>query len=151
MRKRYYIIQQGVDSVTKNGRHFDIRVHLMRIHRKWKVAGSVGRLAVRNAIVTNAYSGGISKHLDLIFSQHLGYNPYRTRQTIRKLHYIAIEAAKTISRHHPTWSEFGLDMGIDSKNRVWIYEINISPGTLVFKNLDKQSYRHVLALREKAS
>lgn len=39
-----YIIQQAIDSVTKDRRHFDLRCHLIRIRGKWKVCGICGRL-----------------------------------------------------------------------------------------------------------
>lgn len=148
---RPYIIQQGINSVTLTGHLFDIRVHLMRIKGKWRVAGIVGRVAPRKSIVTNAYSGGISKHVEDLLTDDLGYNPRRAENTIEELCTISKQATKTMSRAYPKWSEFGLDIGIDTFNNIWIYEINIKPGTLVFKNLDRETFRHILNLRKKAS
>ncbi|SEM92303.1 YheC/YheD family protein [Lihuaxuella thermophila] len=148
---RPYIIQQGINSVTLTGHLFDIRVHLMRIKGKWRVAGIVGRVAPKKSIVTNAYSGGISKHVDRLLTDDLGYNPRRAEHTIEELCTISKQATKIISRVYPRWSEFGLDIGIDPFHRIWIYEINIKPGTLVFKNLDRETFRHILKLRKKAS
>lgn len=46
-------------------------------------------------------------------------------------------AANVISRVHPKWAEFGVDVGIDPKGRIWIYEVNITPGIKNFRDVDK--------------
>lgn len=50
----------------------------------------------------------------------------------------------------PIYSEFGVDIGIDNKDKLWIYEVNVTPGIRSFKELDYLLYRHLLNLRKLA-
>jgi hypothetical protein len=148
---RYYIVQQGINSKTLGGRMFDIRVHLMRIDGRWVVAGIVARVARKKGFVTNSYSGGKSKHVFPLLIEKLGYNEEEAHLVIDELTGLSLRATKRISSVYPKWPEFGLDIGIDQEGRLWIYEINIHPGTLVFKNLGREEYRHILKMRKRAA
>lgn len=149
--KRHYIIQQGIPSMTKDGRMVDVRVHLMRIDGHWVIAGMVARVAPENGFVTNAYSGGVSKYVEDILSHGFRYSHKKTIQTIKQLKKISLAAARTMSKKYPKWPEYGVDIGIDGNGHLWIYEINIKPGTLVFKNLGQKDYFHLIRLRKRAS
>ncbi|RAL24375.1 YheC/YheD family protein [Thermoflavimicrobium daqui] len=148
--KRSYVIQQGIDSFTFEGKLFDIRVHMIRTNNEWIIGGIIGRIAPKDSIVTNAYSGGISKKITPLLTEDLKLDPTQAQQIIHSLSTISIEAAQTISHSYPKWSEFGLDIGIDSDKHLWLYEINIKPGLLVFKT-DKKTYENILKLREYAT
>lgn len=149
-RKRTYLIQQGILSVTKNGNPFDIRVHLARIRGNWIVAGVVGRIASKESIVTNAYSGGISKNVDEILEKEMHLSSAQSSKMIYKLQSLSLEATKITSNAYPKWAEFGLDIGLDEDLHPWIYEINITPGGKVFRNLDHEVYLHILRLHRQA-
>ncbi|MFC4077753.1 YheC/YheD family protein [Salinithrix halophila] len=145
--KRTYVIQQGIRSETRSGRPFDIRVHLVRIDGKWREAGIVGKVARRNSIVTNRHSGGIPKPAIHLFRNDLGYSRSQTDQILKDLERISVQATRVISRCHPKWWEFGVDAGVDSRGKVWIYEINITPGGMVFRDADQKVFYRMLRLR----
>lgn len=147
-RNRLYLIQQGVQSITKAGEHFDIRVHMIRVHGEWVVAGMIGNIARRGGIITTESSGGTSTYVHDLLQSHLGSTSLKTHETIEKLKTISLHATKTVSMRYPTWNEFGLDIGIDPNNNIWIFEINIFPGGLVFKKLDRKIYQNILHLRQ---
>lgn len=149
-RNRRYVIQQGIQSITKSGKHFDIRVHMTRVNGKWVVAGMIGNIARRGGIITTESSGGVSTYVHELLQNHLGFSQLRTQETIEKLKTISLHATKTTSRMYPRWSEFGLDIGIDSRNNIWIFEINITPGALVFQKLDQKTFQRILYLRRLA-
>lgn len=149
-RKRMYLIQQGIQSITTNERPFDIRVHLARIQGNWIIAGIVARLANKESIVTNAYSGGISKHVHTLLEKDLGLPPTQSAEVIQQLTSLSLVATQITSKMYPKWAEFGLDIGLDTNMHPWIYEINITPGGKVFKNLDHQTYLHILRLHRQA-
>jgi glutathione synthase/RimK-type ligase-like ATP-grasp enzyme len=149
-RNRMYVIQQGISSVTKAGKPFDIRVHLARINGSWIVGGIVGRLASKESIVTNAYSGGISKHVQHILTEDMELSPTQSLEIIHQLKSLSLHATKITSNLYPKWAEYGLDIGLDQNLHPWIYEINITPGGKVFKNLDRESFLHILRLHKQA-
>lgn len=150
-RKRLYLVQQGIHSVTQEGRLFDLRVHMLRIQGEWKVVGIVGRLAPSKSIVTNAKSGGKPTKLDDLFKNELGWNEKQSTEMINKLEKISLKIAKLFSAKYPKWRQFGLDYGIDSKNHPWLYEINVTPGLNVFRLGDPPLYRKIINLKKKSS
>jgi hypothetical protein len=148
--KRKYIIQEGINSVTAAGHLFDIRVHLMRLHGVWEVVGTVARLAPHHRIVTNTYSGGESKEINHLLTAHLNFRDTQVQTMKKHLSDLSLQASKIISASYPDWPEFGLDIGIDQQQQQWIYEINIKPGLLVFKNLDRDEFHRLSNLRKQA-
>lgn len=147
-RNRFYVVQQGILSVTRSGHHCDIRVHMTRVHGKWLIAGMIGNIARAGGIITTESSGGVSVHVGYMLKKHLGYSHTQVKKTIQKIESVALHATRTISHNYPTWSEFGLDMGIDRKNNLWIFEVNITPGALVFQKLGKEAFHRILSLRK---
>ncbi|MFC7442569.1 YheC/YheD family protein [Laceyella putida] len=147
---RRYLIQRGIRSQTPSGQMVDIRVHLARIHGKWVTAGIVGRVAPLHRIATNAYSGGKSVHVYPLLTKKLGYNRKKAFHTMAQMIALSRRAVSVISPRYPRWAEYGLDIGIDANGHLWIYEINIKPGGLVFKNLSAKAYKRILLLHRLA-
>jgi hypothetical protein len=148
--KRPYLIQQGIPSLTKSKKLFDIRTHLVRVNGEWKLGGIIGRIAHKDPLVTNAYSGGKSKKIMPLLTRELGYTEEQAHLMIQQLSDLSFEAVQTISHVYPKWYEYGLDIGIDEQKRPWIYEINIKPGLLVFEE-DKETLEYIKHLRANAS
>ncbi len=148
--KRPYLIQQGIPSLTISKKLFDIRTHFVRVKGEWKLGGMIGRIAHKDPLVTNAYSGGKSKKIMPLFMRELGYTEEQAHLMIQQLSDLSFEAIQTVSPIYPKWSEYGLDIGIDEQKKPWIYEINIKPGLLVFEE-DKETLEYIKHLRTGAS
>ncbi len=148
LRKRLYVVQKGIHSVTRGGIPYDIRIHVLRVKGRWQVGGMVGRLAKKNQILTNRHSGGMAIALDDLLAQGLGLNQIARDQLKRNLAKVGLIAANVISRVHPKWAEFGVDVGIDPRGRIWIYEVNITPGFMNFRDVDKRSFQRIISLRK---
>jgi hypothetical protein len=58
-----------------------------------------------------------------------------------------LEATETFSAAFPRWTEVGLDIGIDEDGQLWIYEINIKPGMLVFRD-DRPSFERIMKMKK---
>ncbi|PTX60237.1 YheC/D-like protein [Melghirimyces profundicolus] len=145
-----YIVQQAIESVTKDRRHFDLRCHLVRIQGQWKVGGICGRLGEPGSIVTTYHSGGTPTPLNTLLTRHLNYSGRKKENMIRRLKECAIQAVHHVSKMYPNLKEFAVDMGIDPKRRIWIYEVNIEPLIRAnFKKLpDKTVYRKIKKVRK---
>jgi hypothetical protein len=148
--RRRYLIQRGIRSQTLTGQMVDIRVHLSRVHGKWLVAGIVGRVAPHRRIATNAYSGGKSVHVYPLLTKGMGYTHHAALATIDDMITLSRRAVAVMTARYPKWPEYGLDIGIDGNGHLWIYEINIKPGGLVFKNLSAKAYRRILLMHRLA-
>jgi hypothetical protein len=123
---------------------------MTRVNGKWIVAGMIGNIARPGGIITTESSGGTCTYVHDLLQDHLGFKHSQAIKTIDKLQSIASHATNTLSSMYPTWSEFGLDIGIDPNKNIWIFEINITPGALVFQKLDKKIFRRILHLRKMA-
>jgi glutathione synthase/RimK-type ligase-like ATP-grasp enzyme len=151
-RDRRYLIQQAIDSVTKDRRHFDLRCHVLRINGKWKIGGICGRLGKRGSVVTTSHAGGTPTLIKTLFTRHLRYSRRETSDMIQKVEKCVVKTVNNVSRMYPNLKEYAVDIGIDPKKRIWIYEVNIEP--LIrgnFKLLpDKTLYRRIRYMRKTA-
>ncbi|RKP56217.1 hypothetical protein D7Z26_06145 [Cohnella endophytica] len=145
-----YIIQRAVNSVTKDGRPFDLRCHSLRVNGRWKVGGICGRLGEKGSIVTTSHYGGTPTLLATLFKRHLGLTYKERTKLNRKLERCVVKTVRQVSHMFPNLYEFAVDIGIDPHNRIWIYEVNIEP--LIrgnFKLLPDQTlYRKIKRMRE---
>lgn len=149
-RPRYYIVQQGVSSVTKHGSLFDIRVHMTRVNKKWIIAGMVGRMAPPDGIVTNYFLEGPTTYVSNLLTGYLHLSSTEAERKIQEIKTLSLTTTKIMSSAYPKWSEFGLDIGVDEEQKLWIYEVNITPGASVFQKLNYPSYLRIMQLRKQA-
>lgn len=147
---RSYIIQQGISSITKQGNPFDIRVHMTRVNRKWIIAGMVGRMAPIDGIVTNYFLEGPTTYVSNLLTGPLQLSSNQANSLIQEIKTLSLATTKIISSSYPKWNEFGLDIGIDTAQKLWIYEVNITPGASVFQKLNYQSFLRIMQLRKQA-
>ncbi|PZE19507.1 YheC/YheD family protein [Paenibacillus xerothermodurans] len=147
-----YLIQRAVNSVTRDGRHFDLRCHALRIDGEWRAVGICGRLGERGSIVTTSHSGGTPTSLRKLFRRHLKYTDREGIRMVRRIRKLIIHTVSNVSKMYPNLQEFAVDMGLDTRKRLWIFEVNIEP--LIegnFKLLpDKTLYRKISRLRKLA-
>ncbi|TJY42592.1 hypothetical protein E5161_06990 [Cohnella pontilimi] len=145
-----YVIQKAVDSVTKDGRHFDLRCHALRIDGKWKAVGMCGRLGEKGSVVTTSHYGGTPTYLDTLFSRHLNYSRKEISDMKRRLEKCVVKTVSRVSQMYPNLKEYAVDIGVDRKKRIWIFEVNIEPAIEgnFGKLPDLSLYRKVKKLRK---
>ncbi|TMW71267.1 YheC/YheD family protein [Alteribacter natronophilus] len=147
-----HIIQQAINSITKDGRQFDLRCHVIRVNGVWTVGGICARLGPQGEIVTTSHMGGTPCELDSLFDKLLDYTETERKEVIKTLHDCILKASKAVSPIYPKNYEFGIDIGLDTSKRVWIYEVNSRP--LIrgnFKRLPtKEIYKRIQSLRIQA-
>ncbi|MCS1351857.1 YheC/YheD family protein [Mechercharimyces sp. CAU 1602] len=149
--ERPYIIQQGITSLTRTGDPFDIRIHTIRLQDKWVVGGIVGKIANSDRIVTNRHSGGSPVPIQEILTTHLQCEVSQRRPVFEQMKSLSIEASKVMGRLYTNGKRMGIDAGIDKNLHIWIYEINTTPGTMVFQVLQEKSmYERIQKLQQRA-
>lgn len=150
-RKKHYIIQQGITSTTQLHYPFDIRIHVLKANDAWTIGGMIGKVAKKKSIVTNASKGALPTHIDTILNVFRGYSEEQSQEIKSTIEKITIDVATEMGKKHTDWKEFGLDVGIDEENRIWIYEVNFKPGCLLFRNIDQPAYLHIRELQKQIS
>jgi glutathione synthase/RimK-type ligase-like ATP-grasp enzyme len=151
-RDQKYLIQQSIDSVTKDGRHFDLRCHVVRINGEWKLGGICGRLGKRGSVVTTSHAGGTPTLLETLYTRYLDYSRSERADMTQRLEQVAVSAVRQVSQLYPNLKEFAVDIGVDTRKRIWIYEVNMEPLTRGnFRLLpDKTLYRRIQSMRRRA-
>ncbi|UFJ41508.1 YheC/YheD family protein [Brevibacillus humidisoli] len=132
-RKRSYLIQQGIQLCTYQGRPFDFRVHLHKNQQNdWVVSCMAAKVAGAGSVTTHVRTGGMvmpgEEILEYLFGAQWQLVEERIRNAAVRLSS-AIEEAQGIPL-----GELGLDMGIDTHGHVWMFEANSKPGRSIFKH-----------------
>ncbi|WP_342592416.1 YheC/YheD family protein [Cohnella thailandensis] len=143
-RKRPYLVQKGIHLLKYKGRRFDIRVMVQRdSKRAWEMTAMIGRVAHPKKIVTNYHSGGKPTDVRKLL------RPFASAEKLSRiekaLSNAGYDAAKALSRTYPGLNMIGADIGLDTRLRPWIIELNTNPDPYIFRHLaDKSISRKVL-------
>lgn len=124
-KKRPFMLQQGIDLATIDGRPVDYRVKLKKSGRSWVIRAVVGRLARPGLFVTNLCRGGTqlkgSHALRRTFPASL------VKSKIDTMCGVARTCTMLLESRYPGIGMLGYDFGIDKKGNVWIFEVNTKP------------------------
>ncbi|EKN70607.1 hypothetical protein BABA_04169 [Neobacillus bataviensis LMG 21833] len=145
-----YIIQEGIQSVTKSGQPFIIRVHVQCVKGDWQVSGMLGTISfgqLEKSGIVNRSRGSQNLSIQELLNHHLRLNPEEERGFLEKIRVVSIEVSKTIASEYPT-REYGLDVGVDTNLNPKIFEVNTTPGIAGFYYVDQQIWHHIIENRK---
>ncbi|MBM7620789.1 glutathione synthase/RimK-type ligase-like ATP-grasp enzyme [Bacillus tianshenii] len=132
IRKKKYIIQEGIDLLDLDGRPVDFRYlcHRGENHR-WRMTSSTARASKTGYFVSNLAQGGemlsVTKALRSRFEKE---ELMHLRQHLKE---IALEVANVVGTESDgIYGELGIDLAVDRSGRPWIIEVNTKPS----KNMD---------------
>lgn len=148
-----YIIQQGIDLLTIEGNPIDFRILILKPADRWEVMGIMGKLGRRNKIVTNYCQGAKAIPLQIALERS-NMEIKDVKEIEDLLSVLGIEVAKLVSSRYKYVREIGLDVAIDSNEKVWIIEANTRPNFKLFKyhpdrSLYPKIYRYIKHIRFK--
>jgi glutathione synthase/RimK-type ligase-like ATP-grasp enzyme len=139
-----YLIQQGIRLAHVDGRPFDIRVVLQKPRDQWIVMGMAAKVAAKKKIVTNRANGGIAATVPKVLQAGFGWRDEHVRLVEHVLSRIALRTAAVLSTRFPGLRVLGLDVGIDVRGNVWIFEVNTRPQFRLFQQTDPVRYRQIV-------
>lgn len=144
--KGVYLVQQGINLATINGRRFDLRVMVQKNKKsQWEVTGILAKIAGSGYFITNIVRSkgrAIPLEAAIVKSNVQGASLQKINKRIHKL---AIGAVKVLQHHYPIHT-VGIDMGVDTSGKVWIIEANFVPDKTYFLRLkDKTMYRRIMS------
>lgn len=150
VKKNKYIVQQAISLAEIDNKPFDIRIMLQRKQSSptWIITGMVAKVASRRYFVTN----GASKVMhvpDAIKASNIKDDKYEL-EIIQTLEKIALLTAQSLSKIYPKRRVFGLDVGLDTNGKPWIFEANCSPSLAFFKLLkDREMFKKIRSYKKK--
>jgi hypothetical protein len=123
--QRPYLIQQGIQLASIQGRPVDYRVKVAKAGEKWFFRAVVARQARPGLVITNLCKGGTllkaATVLRMIYSQGLA-----TRKR-REIVELTRRCIPVLERRFPGIGQLGFDYGLDPNGRIWILEVNTRP------------------------
>ncbi|MGD9677602.1 MAG: YheC/YheD family protein [Vulcanibacillus sp.] len=128
-----YLLQQGINLIDYQNSPVDFRVQLHKDqHNQWQVTAIGAKAADKDSVTTHLRTGG--KLLDS--EKYLIYKfNNQAKNLINKIKSSSIEIVKTIEKNTDSpIGELGLDIGIDNKQNIWLFEVNSKPGRSIFKH-----------------
>lgn len=130
--KRSMIVQPFIQSVTKEGLPFDIRLHVRRgMEGKWKTVKIYPRIGSGDGIVSNLSQGGSIGRIRPFLKRQFGEKWLTIWKELNEL------ASAFPNYFQKSYDEpldaLGLDIGIDSDGRLWLFEVNSFPGSTMFE------------------
>ncbi len=133
-----YLIQQGIPLLSYDEQPIDFRVLLQRPIDEWEYEGIVGKLGVRNGITTNFACGGTAIPFREIIMQTM-HLPFEEIKNLRdELKRISLIIANQLTSSYSGLRELGIDFAIDTEGKIWIIEVNTTPGHQLFKFLPNE-------------
>jgi hypothetical protein len=117
-----YIVQQRLPLALYRDRPFDLRVSLQRGRTgEWGVSGIAGKVAKKDAYVTNVAQGGTVYPLSVLLAEHqeLDY-----QQVYEAIVQFSLRVADQLSQHLPNMADIGLDIGLSVQGYPLFIECN---------------------------
>ncbi len=131
LKKDSYLIQPYIQCKTKSGNAYDFRLHTQKNgNGEWVITAIYPRIGPLGSIVANISSGGATNYLEPFLKQEFNDNYYDIKQYLEQF---SLKLSKKmddiqIQYFNETIDELGIDVGIDERNKIWIFEVNWRPG-----------------------
>lgn len=127
LKKKSYLIQQGINFVESSGMTVDFRVLLQKSRvASWKIVSLVARLGSPRTFVSNLAQGGKLESAGKLLKELRHHYP--TLPNTAKLKAIALEIAAALDGQlDGNYGEYGIDLGVDTHGQIWLIEVNSKP------------------------
>lgn len=139
-----YIMQEGIELASFQGRHFDLRVLVQKTGKGvWMVTGTGARLAGPKRITTHVPQGGSiedpEKMLITVFGSDM------TQYLLGRVKSNAVLIAKQIEKESGfLLGEMSMDLGVDTDGRLWFFEANAKPMKFDEPHIRKKSLERIV-------
>jgi hypothetical protein len=146
LRRKTYLVQQGIDLARYRGRPFDFRVMVQkRGDGQWHLTGVGTRVAGPNQITTHVPRGGSR----LSFEQGIARACCRDQKLIKKvaslIRWLCCETAREVEQALGLHlAEASFDVGVDTSGRTWLIEMNSKPFLFDEKSIQTKARRYLL-------
>ncbi|MET3290990.1 UNVERIFIED_CONTAM: hypothetical protein ABID98_003560 [Brevibacillus sp. OAP136] len=125
VKKKKYIIQQGINLARYKGRPFDIRVLVQKNgNGEWGITGIGIRQAGARSITTHVPRGGSIQSPARVFNHLYGE---RAVSIFAKIEDAAMIVARSLADEINCLAEMSMDLGLTTDGMLWFFEANAKP------------------------
>jgi glutathione synthase/RimK-type ligase-like ATP-grasp enzyme len=123
-----HLFQQPIRLHTFEDRKVDYRVILQKNENgHWKCTGIIGRFGKNNGISSNFKSNGFAKEGAEALKLQFGYSELQAFKKYQEIVEICIKVANKLTVVVGEYGDLGIDIGIDTDEKVWVIETNKRP------------------------
>lgn len=127
IREQKYMLQPFIECKTKSGLIFDFRLHVQKNGLGlWEITLIYPRISGNAKLISNISSGGYRGDLEPFLFDEFGEESERIKTVLE--HFALSFSAHFDTLYEHSFDELGIDVGIDSQRRLWIFEVNWRPG-----------------------
>lgn len=146
-RGRTFLIQRGITLRPWHGRPVDIRTLVQRNEKSlWETTGMFARAAAPGFAITNLKAGG--KLLTVkTYLRDLQLSLDERAAILRELQLVSEQVAGTLSKRYSN-RRYGLDIGLDEQNNLWLIEVNGRVSLNILRRVDKEMHRRATKSRK---
>jgi UDP-N-acetylmuramoyl-tripeptide--D-alanyl-D-alanine ligase len=126
-----YLAQPYINCRTKAGEPYDLRLHAQKGRGgQWTVPCVYPRISPDSGIVCNISRGGFTRDFDFFLKQEFHSDWYDMQKYLDVFALQLAEHMDEIQRelYGEELDELGIDVGVGSGRRLYIYEVNWRPG-----------------------
>ncbi|SDJ89189.1 YheC/YheD family protein [Sediminibacillus albus] len=137
-----YVAQQEISLIKKGKSPIDFRLHVNKNHRNsWEVTLICAKFAGKGSLTTHVKRGGKVLLLKELFTED------QAEKISKRLNAMALLVSTSVEKGFQSpIGEVGIDFGMDTEGRVWLFEVNSKPGFSVFNHPELyQQSPHVLS------
>jgi hypothetical protein len=126
------LVQKYINSRRKTGEPYDIRLLLHKTGTgKWKV-DIYPKIGVKDKIITNVCKGGQVTILSNFLQNEFGDKYLDVENYLQVFALQFAEHFESLYKH--SFSELGVDIGLDENMKIWLYEVNWHPGQIFIES-----------------
>ncbi|WP_410497256.1 YheC/YheD family protein [Cellulosilyticum sp. ST5] len=129
--EKAYIAQPYINCRTKDNVVYDIRLHVQKNYNdQWHITSIYPRFAPHGTIVTNINSNGSTNYLLPFLEQEFPDSYYDIKCYLEHFALQLAEHLDSIQEKYfgESLDELGIDVALDDRQKIWIYEVNWLPG-----------------------
>ncbi|ARU61971.1 alpha-L-glutamate ligase [Tumebacillus avium] len=122
-----HLVQPFIITKTRAGQAYDFRLHVQKNGSgDWVITSIYPRVAPSGSIIANLSSGGYAAILRSFLEHEFAEQAYDIQ---RDLEQFALGMAAHMDEiYDESFDELGIDVGLDEKGKIWLFEVNWKPG-----------------------
>lgn len=127
-----WVVQKSVP-LTKfpDGRPVDFR-WLVQWTDQPVVVGRVARIGSKGAVTTNLHTGGTAMDAEVALDRLEVKDPERI---LERMDEMSIQVMQALRDAYGSFAEVGIDLGLDTNGRIYVFEVNPTPGRRMLRSV----------------
>jgi len=132
--KGSYIVQKYIHARTKNDEPYHVRAQVQKSgHGQWVITLIYCTIGPKDTNLSNLNVGGRNEELNHLLTSEFGKTI--GKQYEKKLNTLVLDLAKHLDHiYNYSLDELGIDLAIDERGKIWMYEANNGPVTRFFED-----------------